>query len=105
MPNGDMVVSIPKKKIRIPAQDELGKTTLGGKKVSMQKAFDEVYLYLKENCADYEYIWNIDSMRKWGRFPASEKQITQIKRFMKDFDAENLNKMQASQILNRLFCR
>ncbi len=25
MPNGDMVVSIPKKRIRIPAQDELGK--------------------------------------------------------------------------------
>ena len=105
MPNGDMVVSIPKRKIRIPAQDELGKTTIGGKKVSMQKAFDEVYLYLKENCADYEYIWNIDSMRKWGRYPASEKQITQIKKFMKDFDTENLNKMQASQILNRLFCR
>ena len=105
MPNGDMVVSIPKRKIRIPAQDELGKTTIGDKKVSMQKAFDEVYLYLKENCADYEYIWNIDSMRKWGRYPASEKQITQIKRFMKDFDTENLNKMQASQILNRLFCR
>lgn len=105
MPNGDMVVSIPKKKIRIPAQDELGKTILGGKKISMQKAFDEVYVYLNENYADYEYIWNIDSMRKWGRFPASEKQITQIKRFMKDFDVENLNKMQASQILNRLFCR
>lgn len=105
MPNGDMVVTIPKRKIRIPAQDEVGKTTLGRKKMSMQKAFDEVYLYLKENCADYEYIWNVDSMRKWGKYPASEKQITQIKKFMKDFDTENLSKMQASQILNRLFCR
>ena len=105
MPNGDMVVTIPKRKIRIPAQDELGKTTLGGKKVSMQKAFDEVYQYLQENCQDYEYIWNIDSMRKWGRYPASEKQINQIKRFLKDFDTDNLNKMQASQILNRLFCK
>ena len=105
MPNGNMVVSLPRRRIVIPAQDELGKTTIGGKKMSMQKAFDEVYLYLKENCADYEYIWNIDSMRKWGRYPASEKQITQIKKFMKDFDTENLNKMQASQILNRLFCR
>lgn len=105
MPNGDMVVSIPKRKIRIPAQDELGKTIIGGKKVNMQKAFDEVYLYLQENYPDYEYIWNINSMKKWGRYPASEKQINQIKRFMKDFDTENLNKMQASQILNRLFCR
>lgn len=105
MPNGDMVVTIPKKKIKIPAQDEVGKTTIGGRKVSMQKAFDEVYLYLQENYADYEYIWNIDSMRKWGRYPASEKQINQIKQFMKDFDTDNLNKMQASQILNRLFYR
>lgn len=32
MPNGNMVVSIPKKKIDIPAQDELGKTTWNGKK-------------------------------------------------------------------------
>lgn len=105
MPNGDMVVTIPKRKIRIPAQDELGKTTLGDKKMSMQKAFDEVYVYLKENCPDYEYIWNIDSMKKWGKYPASEKQIAQIKKFLKDFDTENLSKMQASQILSRLFCR
>lgn len=105
MPNGDMVVSIPKRKIIIPAQDELGKTTLNGKKISMQKAFDEVYLYLKERYPQYEYIWSIDQMRKWGKVPASEKQVDMIKRFMKDFDTENLNKMQATQILNRLFYR
>ena len=105
MPNGNMVVSIPKKKIVIPAQDELGKTTWNGKKVSMQKAFDEAYLYLKENYSEQEYIWNIEMIKKWGRVPASEKQIVSIKRFMKDFDTENLNKMQATQILNRLFYR
>ena len=105
MPNGNMVVSIPKKKIVIPAQDELGKTTWNGKKVSMQKAFDEAYLYLKENYSEQEYIWNIEMIKKWGRVPASEKQIASIKRFMKDFDTENLNKMQATQILNRLFYR
>ena len=44
-------------------------------------------------------------MKKWGKYPASEKQIESIKRFMKDFDTENLNKMQATQILNRLFYR
>ena len=105
MPNGNMVVSIPKKKIVIPAQDELGKTIWNGKKVSMQKAFDEAYLYLKENYSEQEYIWNIEMIKKWGRVPASEKQIASIKRFMKDFDTENLNKMQATQILNRLFYR
>lgn len=105
MPNGDMVVSIPKKKIRIPAQDELGKTTIGGKKMSMQRALDKVFLYLQEEYPQYEYIWNVENMKKWGKYPASEKQIESIKRFMKDFDTENLNKMQATQILNRLFYR
>lgn len=105
MPNGDMVVSIPKKKIRIPAQDELGKTTIGGQKMSMQRALDKVFLYLQEEYPQYEYIWNVENMKKWGKYPASEKQIENIKRFMKDFDTENLNKMQATQILNRLFYR
>lgn len=50
----------------------------------------------------YLEYWND---KKWGRVPASEKQIASIKRFMKDFDTENLNKMQATQILNRLFYR
>lgn len=105
MPNGDMVVSIPKKKIRIPAQDELGKTTISGQKMSMQRALDKVFLYLQEKYPQYEYIWNVENMKKWGKYPASEKQIESIKRFMKDFDTENLNKMQATQILNRLFYR
>ncbi len=105
MPNGDMVINIPNQKIKIPAQDELGKTTIHGKKVEMQKAFDKVYTYLRENCQDYEYIWNTNIVRKWGKAPASEKQKNQIKRFLKNYDTENLNKMQASQILNRLFYR
>lgn len=105
MPNGNMVVSLPRRKIVIPAQDELGKTTIGGKKMSMQKAFDEVYTFLKENCPDQEYIWNVEMMKKWGKVPASEKQITMINRFMKDFNTKNLTKMQATQILNRLFYR
>ena len=105
MPNGNMVVSLPRRRIVIPAQDELGKTTIGGKKMSMQKAFDEVYTFLKENCPDQEYIWNVEMMKKWGKVPASEKQITMINRFMKDFNTESLTKMQATQILNRLFYR
>lgn len=105
MPNGDMVVSIPKKRIRIPTQDELGKTTIGGQKMNMQRALDKVFKYLQEEYSQYEYIWNVDQMRKWGKVPASEKQVSMIKRFMKDFDTENLNKMQATQILNRLFYR
>ena len=105
MPNGDMVVTIPNRKIRIPAQNELGETVFNGVRMKMQKAFDEVYMYLKENHAETEYIWNINLIKKWGKYPASEKQKNQIKRIMKNFDVTDLNKMQASQILNRLFCR
>lgn len=105
MPNGDMIVSIPKKRIRIPAQNELGKTTIDGQEMSMQRALDKVFKYLQEEYPQYEYIWNVENMKKWGKVPASEKQIESIKRFMKDFDTENLNKMQATQILNRLFYR
>lgn len=105
MPNGNFVVTLPKRRIVIPAQDELGKTRWNGQKVSMQKAFDEVYLYLKENCSDQEYIWNVDLMKKWGKVAASEKQKSMIKRFKQDFNTESLTKMQATQILNRLFYR
>lgn len=105
MPNGNMVCSLKGSRIVIPAQDEVGKTVLNGKKMSMQKAFDEVFVYLQENYSDQEFIWNIDKMRGWGSYPASEKQVNNIKRFMKDFDTENLTKLQATQILNRLFYR
>lgn len=105
MPNGNMVCSLKGAKIIIPAQDEVGKTIWKGQKVSMQKAFDEAYLYLQENYADQEFIWNINKMRGWGSYPASEKQINSIKRFMKNFDTEDLTKLQATQILNRLFYR
>jgi hypothetical protein len=71
----------------------------------MQRALDKVFLYLQEEYPQYEYIWNVENMKKWGKYPAREKQIESIKRFMKDFDTENLNKMQATQILNRLFYR
>ncbi len=77
MPNGNMVVSIPKKKIVIPAQDELGKTTWNGKKVSMQKAFDEAYLYLKENYSEQEYIWNIEMIKKWEEYQQVKNKLLQ----------------------------
>lgn len=105
MPNGNMVCLIKGARIVIPAQDELGKTVWNGKKLSMQKAFDEAYLYLQENYSEQEYIWNISKMKSWGKQPASDKQKSNIKRFIRDFDTEELTKLQATQILNRLFCR
>ncbi len=70
----------------------------------------ELFLYLKlYNTPNVGNKIALKLLKHFGAieavFSASEKQINQIKRFLKDFDTDNLNKMQASQILNRLFCR
>ena len=44
-------------------------------------------------------------MKKWGKSDAKEKKKSQIKRFFKDYDVDNLTKLEASQILNRMFAR
>ena len=104
MPNGDFVCHLLNRaKLVIPAQDELGHTTWAGKKVPMQDAFDQAYLYLKERCSDSEYIWNLKKVKRWKDQEASEKQKTIIKRRLKAYDVDGLTKFQASQILNRLF--
>ena len=74
MPNGDMVVTIPKKRIVIPAQDELGETTIKGKKMKMQEALDLVYSYLIENHSDEQYIWDTKKIKRWGKSEATDKQ-------------------------------
>lgn len=104
MPNGDFVCHLLNRaKLVIPAQDELGHTTWAGKKVPMQDAFDQAYLYLKERCSDSEYIWNLKKVKRWKDQEASEKQKTIIKRRLKTYDVDGLTKFEASQILNRLF--
>ena len=53
-------------------------------------------------------IWDLTSAKRWGSAPASEKQIQLIRRKSKkivaesDFDINNITKLEASQILNRL---
>ena len=103
MPNGDMVVTIPKKRIVIPAQDELGETTIKGKKMKMQEALDLVYSYLIENHSDEQYIWDTKKIKRWGKSEATDKQKNMIKRMYKgNLDVSELNKSEASLILNRL---
>lgn len=103
MPDGTMVVSLPdKKKIKIPCQDELGNVEFNGKTTDMQSAIDEVYATLQNGYADSRYIWDLESVRKWGRYPATDKQISIIKKKCKDFDPDGLTKMEAMQILNRV---
>ncbi len=103
MPDGSFVCSLPeKKRIVIPKQNELGMTEINGIKVPMQTAFDRAYVKLKTDFADSEALWNMQVVRRWGTKPASEKQITIIRRRCKGFETTDLNMMQASMILNRV---
>ena len=103
MPDGSLVCSLfDKKRITIPCQDELGRTLLNGEHVSMQQAFDRAYKYLCENHEDSRYIWDLEVAKRWGKAPASEKQIKLIQRRCKGFDTDGITKMEASQILNRI---
>lgn len=102
MPNGDLVLTLKNKRLKIPAQDELGKTILYGQKIKMQEALDLAFKYLCENYAEQKYIWDIRQIKKWGNTEASEKQKAIIKRMCKELDVSKLTKSEASQILNRI---
>ena len=104
MPDGRMVVSLPNnKRFTIPAPDKLGMVTLGTEKVSYQNALDRVYKALCDGYESSRMIWDIDKAKAWGKKPATEAQIKQIGRRYPDFDTSELTRLQASQILNRMF--
>ena len=104
MPDGRLICSLMNhEKIVIPCQDELGRVNFNGRLMPMQSALDFAYVKLTTNYKDQEYIWNMDICKRWGKAPASEKQLKLIQRRCKGFDTEGLTKLQASQILNRVF--
>lgn len=104
MPDGRMVVSLPNnKRFTIPAPDKLGMVTLGTEKVPYQSALDRVYKALCDGYGDSRRIWDIDQAKGWGRKPATEAQLKSINRRYPDFDTSELTRLQASQILNRMF--
>lgn len=104
MPDGRLVCSLPNgKRITIPCPDQLGKVVLGGESVSYQTALDRAYKALCESHAESRYIWDLGQAANWGSKPATEKQLRIISKKYKDFDTDGLTKMQASQVLNRMF--
>lgn len=104
MPDGRLICSLlNNQRIVIPAADRLGRVKIGGEEVAYQTALDRAYKVL---CADHEnsrYIWDLNSVKRWGRKPATEKQIAIIQRKYKNFNTDGLTKMQAGQILNQMF--
>lgn len=104
MPDGKLICSLPNnQRIKIPAQDEIGRVKIRGEVVPMQKALDRAYQKLCADFDDCRAIWDLSAVKKWGNAPASEKQLKLINRVYKNLNIKKLNKLQASQILNRKF--
>lgn len=99
MPDGSLVCSLLNKdRLVIPCPDSLG--MVNG--IPMQEVLDRAYKRLAGLYADQKYIWDLNAAKRWGRAPATDKQLKIITRRCKGFDASSLTKMQASQILNRI---
>ena len=105
MPDGELVCSLAdKQSISIPRPDSLGMVSLpDGRRMHMQEAIDDAYITLTQNYADCRQIWDVEIVKRWGKAPATLKQIQIIQKRCKGFDVTGLSKGDASQILNRLF--
>ena len=104
LPDGSLVCSLPNRnKITIPCPDQLGNVVFGGKSVPYQTALDMAYAELNDFHASSRTIWDLSAAKAWGKKPATEAQISSIKKRLKGFDTDGLDRIQASNILNRLF--
>ncbi|MBQ0037830.1 MAG: DEAD/DEAH box helicase [Clostridiales bacterium] len=108
MPDGSLVLSLlGREKIVLRPQDELGRTQIRMRGetsdvMPMQKALDDIFVWLCEHRNEGRYIWDTKKIKKWGAGSATYQQIKLIGRMCKGFDVEGLTKGQASQILNRV---
>ena len=67
---------------------------------------DYLYLHLQEAHADERHIWDLTLAKRWGAYSATEKQKQLVARMLHgQIDVEKLTKLEASQILNRMFCK
>ena len=104
MPDGRLICSLPNnRRITIPAPDALGQVQMGDRRISYQQALDNAYRTLQERYADASRIWNLNEAKGWGKKPATEGQLQSIRRRLKNFNTDGLTRLQASQILDRLF--
>lgn len=105
MPDGSMVCSLPRRNhLRIPCPDELGRVGVGADLIPMQEALDRAYQCLCTHYEEHRYVWDLNQAKRWGRSPASEKQLALIRKRCKGYDPTGLTKGEASQILNRVMC-
>ena len=71
--------------------------------ISYQAALDKAYTELCDFHSDARLIWDLNRVSSWGNKPATESQLRIISRKFKNFDTAQLNRLQASQILNRVY--
>lgn len=105
MPDGSLVCGLSdRQSITIPCPDALGMVDLpSGARCTMQEALDGAYLTLIRDYQNDRMLWDLQAVRRWGKSPATPKQLQIIQRRCKGFDTANLSRGDASQILNRLF--
>ena len=68
----------------------------------MQEALDRADVKLNAVYADQKTLWGVNAIKRWGKKPATEKQLKLVRRFCKGFNTDGLNKMEATQIINRV---
>lgn len=104
MPDGTLVCSLPNRRsITIPCPDQLGRVFYCGQSVPYQSALDKAYTELCDFHAKSRLIWDLNAVKAWGKKPATDSQLKIIQRKFKNFDVTGLDRLQASQILNRVF--
>ena len=99
MPDGSLVLSALK--MKIPAEDSLGRIMWNGRPEPAQKVFDEVYSALVRNYSDKRALWDLNLTRHWGASPATDKQKALIRKYLPGCEVESLTKFDAAQILTR----
>ena len=99
MPDGSMVLSALK--LKLPAEDSLGRIMWKGRPEPAQKVFDEVYENLRKNYSEKRPLWDLNLTRLWGNYPATGKQKELVLKYVPRYDVENLTKFEAAQILTR----
>lgn len=73
----------------------------------VQKVLDTAYRYITTNFAKSCYLWDVAKVRKWGKKPASDSQISFLKKKMNILEQEKINfdemtKYEASILIGRL---
>ena len=99
LPDGSLVLSEPK--LKIPAEDSLGRIMWEGRPEPAQKVFDVVYENLQRNYSDKRPLWDLSLTRHWGDKPATEKQKELMRKYLPSYDVSSLTKFEAAQILTR----